>query len=545
MDSASILTLAQQGNEEALTLLISQSLNAWGIQVAVKCRGNRLYVYLVSVETPPQSLCLRILYRGFHQLGISFPATVQVYGCQHSQRSHVWQYSFQINTTKDHAGTFSTTGQPILPKKAKQMVLVLGMVGLFVGTTWPILGDNEKFRQSNAPYRSFREGVENFVVRWPSQIWPAMVSFIRHSSNNLAVTLNLKEPPQVATLSSWQSLQLENQFRGFVDTINQAKPDVTISIKAVGDIIPSKSFGRHRLPQQPEILLQSVKPLLQDADLVFGNFESTFTNHPTTSKNIASPRVYAFRTPPEYAHQLHAAGFDVLNIANNHALDFGQTGWKDTIRHIKNAQMHIVGRKNRSLFVDVKGFTIAWTGFSYFSKHNDLRKLEAAKTLIQKADAQADITIVSVHAGAEGTGALRVSDRTEYFFGENRGNIAAFSKTAIQAGADLVIGHGPHVPRGIERYQDRLIAYSLGNFLGYRTLPTKAQLGDSLILEVELDPTGKFKTGKILPVRLNSQGIPQPDPKSRSVRLIRLLTQRDFPNTPLTIDDKGVIHATK
>jgi poly-gamma-glutamate capsule biosynthesis protein CapA/YwtB (metallophosphatase superfamily) len=485
------------------------------------------------------------LYRGFHQLGLSFPATIEVYGCQHGQRSHVWQYSFQVNTTQDHAGAFSTTWKSIFPKKAKQMVLVFGLMGLFVGTTWHILGENEKIRLSNAPYRSVREGVENVVVRWPSKIWPAMVSRIQHSTNNLAVTLNLKEPPQVATLPSWESLQLENQFRGFVDTVNQAKPDITISIKAVGDMIPSKSFGRHRLPQKPEILLQSVKPLLQDADLVFGNFESTFTNHPTTPKNIASPRVYAFRTPPEYAHHLHAAGFDVLNIANNHSFDFGRTGWKDTINHIQNAQMHVVGRKNRSSFVNVKGFTIAWMGFSYLSKHNDLRNLEAAKTLVQKADAQADLVIVSVHAGGEGTGALRVSDRTEYFFGENRGNIAAFSKTAIQAGADLIIGHGPHVPRGLELYQNRLIAYSLGNFLGYRTLPTKAQLGDSLVLEVKLDPTGKFQTGKILPVRLDSQGIPHPDPKSRSVRLIRLLTQRDFPHTPLTIDDKGVIHATK
>lgn len=542
MDSASILTLAQQGNEEALTLLISQSLNAWGMQVAVKCRGNRLYVYLLSVKTPPQSLCLRILYRGFHQLGMSFPATVEVYGCQHGKRSHIWQYSFQINPAPNGAGVASPTRKSILRKKIPQIALIFGLVGFLLGSTWPTVGG----WSGNLPSQEFSINLENLLVRWrPYNSWGEMVSRIQHSTNNLAVMLNLTEPPQPATLPSWQSLQLENQFRSFVDTINQAKPDVTISIKAVGDIIPSKSFGRHRLPQQPEILLQSVKPLLQDADLVFGNFESTFTNHPATPKNIASPRVFAFRTPPEYAQKLHEAGFDLLNIANNHSFDFGKAGWKDTIAHIEKAQMKFVGRKNRSLFVDVKGFTIAWIGFSYFEKHNNLRNLAAAKTLVQKADAQADIVIVSVHAGAEGTGALRVSDRTEYFFGENRGNIVAFSKAAIQAGADLVVGHGPHVPRALELYQERLIAYSLGNFLGYRTLPTKAQLGDSLVLEVELDPTGKFQKGKIWPVRLDKRGIPHPDPKSRSVRLVRQLTQRDFPHTPLTIDKHGVIHGTK
>lgn len=540
MGSAKIVTLAQQGNEKAIALLIAQSLQAWGIQVAVKRRGNCLYVFLVSTKPPPQSPCLQVLDRGFHRLGIMFPATIEVYGCQHGMQSHVWQHRFQVNVSSqptpkpNHVPV--APSPPIFKKKAKQIGLIAGMMGLLVGTVW---------QSGNDPVRFLHGGMETLVTYWRSQIWPEMASRLRYGSNHLAVTLNLQEPPRLATLPSWESLELENQFRRYLDTVNQAQPEITISIKAVGDIIPSQSFGSNRLPPNPSTLLQSVQPLLQDADLVFGNFESTLTNHSIAAKNVASPRVFAFRTPPGYARELQAAGFDVLNIANNHSFDFGEKGFQDTIHYIQKAKMRAVGQKNRSVFVEVKGFTIAWIGFSYFDQHNSIRKLDAAKVSIQKADAHADIVIVSVHAGAEGTGALRVRDRTEYFFGENRGNMVAFSRAAIEAGADLILGHGPHVPRALELYQGRLVAYSLGNFLGYQTLPTKAQLGDSLVLEVKLDPNGEFQAGKILPVRLDARGIPHPDPKSRSVRLIRQLTQQDFPHTPVKIDAQGVIHARK
>jgi hypothetical protein len=111
----------------------------------------------------------------------------------------------------------------------------------------------------------------------------------------------------------------------------------------------------------------------------------------------------------------------------------------------------------------------------------------------------------------------------------------------IDAGADLVLGHGPHVPRALELYDGKLIAYSLGNFMGYRTLSTQAQLGYSLVLEVQLDPVGNFSGGKIIPVLLDSQGIPAVDNSFRSVGLIRSLTESNFPDTPLEIDSQGNI----
>ena len=91
---------------------------------------------------------------------------------------------------------------------------------------------------------------------------------------------------------------------------------------------------------------------------------------------------------------------------------------------------------------------------------------------MKKADAWADLVVVTMHAGAEGSDHQHVDPGTEYFLGENRGDSVAFTHAMVRAGADLVVGSGPHVLRGMEWYRGRLIAYSLGNFVGYHTLAT-------------------------------------------------------------------------
>jgi poly-gamma-glutamate capsule biosynthesis protein CapA/YwtB (metallophosphatase superfamily) len=160
---------------------------------------------------------------------------------------------------------------------------------------------------------------------------------------------------------------------------------------------------------------------------------------------------------------------------------------------------------------------------------------------VRKASQKADLVVISVHAGAEGTGAMRVRNQTEFFFGENRGNLVQFSHTMIDNGADLILGHSPHVPRALELYKGKLIAYSLDNFMGDQTLSTQSELAYSVVLEVELNNQGDFVSGKIIPVHLNPEGIPYPDRQGRSIRLIRHLTKSDFPKTRLTIDNKGRI----
>ncbi|HEY9829288.1 MAG TPA: CapA family protein [Stenomitos sp.] len=326
---------------------------------------------------------------------------------------------------------------------------------------------------------------------------------------------------------------------------NSKSPSVAskanIKIKAVGDIVPGTNYPINRLHPNEKLLFQSVKPLLQGADFLFGNFESTLTNYPYSSKGVGGGLVVPFRTPPSYTQILKEAGFDIMSVANNHSYDFYAQGFKDTIQNLEKTGIKAVGKKGQILIAHYQGVSIAWIGFSYLNEHNSINKLAKAKALVQKASKRADIVVISVHAGAEGTDAMRVRNQTEVFANENRGNLVKFSHTLIDNGADLILGHSPHVPRAMELYKGKLIAYSLGNFMGYRTLSTQSELAYSLILEVELNHKGDFVSGNIIPVHLNRQGIPYPDRQSRSIKLIRQLTQLDFPKTALTIKSNGRI----
>ncbi len=324
--------------------------------------------------------------------------------------------------------------------------------------------------------------------------------------------------------------------------ITLGHPEDAITVKAVGDMVPGVDFPSQRLPPNGgRHLFDAVRPALGAADLVLGNFESTLTTHPQAAKDVRRPHVYAFRTPPAFADILRMAGFDVLSVANNHSMDFGLTGFQDTIRHIEAAGMKAIGQKDHILYLERKGVMIALIGFSYFDAHNSVHNLEAAKRLVRQANEKATIVIISVHMGAEGTAAMPVRNRQETFFGELRGNPMLFSRTMIDAGADLILGHGPHVPRAIELYGNKLIAYSLGNFVGYGGLSSAAETGYSLILEVQMNRLGNFIAGQIIPVHIDGEGIPTLDRQSRTVKLVERLNRSDFPETPLTITPQGLL----
>lgn len=320
--------------------------------------------------------------------------------------------------------------------------------------------------------------------------------------------------------------------------------DDTIVFKAVGDIIPGTNFPDTRLPGDLGMLFANVQPYLTEADVVFGNFESTLTDYPNSAKDVSQGMTFAFRTPPHYAGVLKAAGFDVLSVANNHSMDFYEEGFNDTIKHIEQTGMKAVGRKGQIVYHDVKGMKTAYIAFSYLEDHNSMHDLAAGQALVKEASENAEIVVISVHAGAEGTDAIYTRNETEYFYSENRGNSVQFARAMIDAGADVVLGHGPHVPRAMELYQGKLIAYSLGNFMGYRTLSTVGTLGNSMILQFQLDKQGNFQMGRIIPVALDDSGIPYLDDYFQTVNLVRTLTQSDFPETPLAIDDQGYIRRT-
>ncbi|MDY6937178.1 MAG: CapA family protein [Cyanobacteriota bacterium] len=350
----------------------------------------------------------------------------------------------------------------------------------------------------------------------------------------IPATPTTPEPAATATLTPQIELEPEPQTA-------QQFPE-SIVIKAVGDIVPATNFPDNRLPADPnQVLPTEVRGYLERADIVFGNFESSLTNHPYSTKNVGSGRVFAFRTPPEYAKIFGDAGFDVMNIANNHAMDFGAVGLQDTVENLGQFGIETVGHKNQILYEELQGLKVAFLGFSPYDYYNSVNDINTAKSLIEEATKNAEIVVVSMHAGAEGTQAMHVGDRQELFFGENRGNPVKFARMAIDSGADLILGHSPHVPRAIELYNGKLIAYSLGNFMGYRTLSTAAQSGYSMILEVQMNPSGDFTGGRVIPVHMDSQGIPYIDQYFRTIGLLRHLTEKDFPDTPITLNNRGEI----
>lgn len=321
----------------------------------------------------------------------------------------------------------------------------------------------------------------------------------------------------------------------------QTLPD-SIRIKAVGDMVPGTNYGSNSLLANPNQLFpQSVREKLQGSDILFGNFESTITNHPNSTKDISRGQVFAFRSPPKHAKLFAEVGFNVLSVANNHSMDFGTKGFQDTFNNITAAGIKPVGKKNQILYFNVENLPVAVIGFCFYEYCNTVQDIEKAKTLVETARKKAKIVIISMHVGAEGNKALNVKNQTEFFYGENRGNSVKFARTMIDSGADLVLGHGPHVPRAIEVYQGKLIAYSLGNFLGYRVFSTSSYKGYSMILDVKLNEEGDFLSGKIIPVRLNKLGIPYIDQGFSTVGLLRSLNKSDFPNNPIEINSKGEI----
>ena len=156
-----------------------------------------------------------------------------------------------------------------------------------------------------------------------------------------------------------------------------------------------------------------------------------------------------------------------------------------------------------------------------------------------------DIVIVSFHGGAEGVDVTHVPFAAEEYYGEPRGDVVFFARGAVDAGADLVIGHGPHVVRGMERYKDRLIAYSLGNFATYYGISVAGIKGIAPILTATLDGDGVFIEGQITStVQLRPAG-PSIDVRHRALNLVRGLSIEDFGDPGLSFESDGRVSATE
>jgi Bacterial capsule synthesis protein PGA_cap len=310
----------------------------------------------------------------------------------------------------------------------------------------------------------------------------------------------------------------------------------TVTIAAVGDI----AMGRDGfLPAGgPESLFAGVSGLLR-GDVVLGNLEQALTRAGTSKCGAGSTDCFAFRTPPSYAKGLAGAGFTVLSVANNHAYDYGSVGQADTIRALERAGLAYTGLIGKITRLQEEPVRVAVLGFGFYSTAESLLDITRAAGLVERADRWADIVLVTFHGGAEGSGASHVPRGMEVFLGEQRGDLRAFSHAAVDAGADLVVGHGPHVLRGMEWYKRRLIAYSLGNFVGHHTFSTDGGGGVSGVLRVALRGDGSWVKGKLAPTALVGAGAAVRDPAERAHGLVRELSQQDFGGRAIRVSPAG------
>jgi hypothetical protein len=320
----------------------------------------------------------------------------------------------------------------------------------------------------------------------------------------------------------------------------------SVSIAAVGDIMLGSTNPPDRgLPLEDGAkLLVDAAPILSAADIAFGNLEGPMLEGGTSAKCGPKSRMcYAFRVPTRYGKHLKDAGFDVMSVANNHASDFGLEGRVSTEKVLDELGiLHSGSNRNDFAYLNVKGRKIIVISFATNEVSYNLNDIATAKSVVSRMSKGQDIVVVSFHGGAEGVAAQNVPRGAETFLGAPRGDLRAFTHAVVDAGADLVLGHGPHVVRGMEVYKNRLIAYSLGNSAFYR-FPFKGPTALSLVLEVNLAPDGAFKDGLIHPLYQEGQNGPRVDKTKAVISTVRQLSVTDFGASAVKVGDDGKLTA--
>jgi hypothetical protein len=296
----------------------------------------------------------------------------------------------------------------------------------------------------------------------------------------------------------------------------------------------------------PEGLLDPLRPLLADADVILLNIEGAIGEGPASSKCGQFARnCYAFRQPPSAAAALARLGDSaavVGNVANNHAMDAGRSGFDATLRTLGLAGVHATGADTLgTVVVTPRGDTVVVLGFSTAHAGPDPRNLAAVRRHVTRAASVAPRVVVTMHMGAEGTAAQRTPNESERYLGEDRGNSVAFARAAVDAGAVVVFGHGPHVMRAAEWYGGALILYSLGNLLTYGPFSLGEPLNRGGIACVSLDATGAVTRAVFRSTRQDPPGVLRWDPTGRAAWLVDSLSQLDFPASAARLSGEAVI----
>ncbi len=316
-----------------------------------------------------------------------------------------------------------------------------------------------------------------------------------------------------------------------------------LTVAAVGDIMLGTDYPEPRLAADDGAgLLAQAAAVIEAADVGFGNLEGVLLDGGEPVKKCSNPAAcYLFRSPTRYAGHLADAGFTVMSLANNHARDFGEIGRDSSMAALATHGIGHSGREGDVASWTVRDLDVAMIAFAPFKGAHDLLSLPLAVERVGSLAQAHDIVIVSMHAGGEAGDVLHVPFAEEEYRGENRGDVARFARAVVEAGADLVIGHGPHVPRGVEIHEGRLIAYSLGNFATYYGIRVTGNNGLAPLLVVEMDAEGRFLGGRIHSFRQRRPSGPVADASGEAFRLIRDLSLADFPDSAPTFGDEGAL----
>ena len=302
--------------------------------------------------------------------------------------------------------------------------------------------------------------------------------------------------------------QADNQFFEFrkaQEELSQKPEEASLII--VGDI--SFSRGVERIIKAQKNInypFFETQDYLQGGNIVFGNLES-----PITSGREILDQEMIFRSNPDTERALKGAGFSLLSLANNHTPDFGEQGLKDTLQYLEKSGLQFVGAGRNSqeayqpVYIEIKGIKFAFLAYvdpnlvprSYEAGERHagtaFMKVEKLTEAIKQAKQKADFVIVSMHAG------------NEYTSKPNNLQIN-FAHLAIDAGASLVIGHHPHVVQKMEKYKDKYIFYSLGNFVFDQMWSYETREG--LVAKVFFDKLGVVKI-EVLPVFIENFSQPK------------------------------------
>ena len=330
---------------------------------------------------------------------------------------------------------------------------------------------------------------------------------------------------------AWSLLQLPASAASARSTTS---PLGTVTVAFAGDIA--------LLGPAPGSLFSGVRGQLRRADVAIGNLEGTLGSGGTSKCKKGSTGCFAFQSPAASAALLRGAGFDDLNVANNHAFDYGAVGEQQTLRALARHKLRWSGRPGQVTILRVRGIRVAVLGFAPYPWAQSLLDIPAAQRLVHRAAARADVVVAVLHAGAEGAAHQHVPYGTEHYLGENRGNERRFAHALVAAGANLVVASGPHVLRGMQVFHGAPIAYSVGNFAtAGGALATDGVLGEGAIVVITLSRDGQLVSGRLVPVRIVG-GAPRRIYGSIDVvRRVNALSRADFHKSAMLVEDDDTL----